>query len=102
MTEQGINVTDNMFTVNTSGAITAYNFNAVGADYELQLFNPTGLYYGVYTWPTGQVADLSPVVFTSILPTPVPAAFPLFVGGLSMIGILSWRRKRRDDAPVKF
>jgi hypothetical protein len=34
----------------------------------------------------------------SITPTassvPIPAAFPLFMGGLSLLGLLGWRRKR--------
>ena len=30
----------------------------------------------------------------SISPVPIPAAFPLFAGGLSLLGLLGWRRKR--------
>jgi hypothetical protein len=34
--------------------------------------------------------SISPVVS----PVPIPAAFPLFAGGLSLLGLLGWRRKR--------
>jgi hypothetical protein len=30
--------------------------------------------------------------------TPIPATLPLFAGGLSMMGLLGWRRKRRAAA----
>ena len=30
----------------------------------------------------------------SITPVPVPAAFPLFAGGLSLLGLFGWRSKR--------
>ena len=30
--------------------------------------------------------------------TPLPAALPLFVGGLSVMGLLGWRRKRKAQA----
>jgi hypothetical protein len=29
-------------------------------------------------------------------PTPLPAALPLFAGGAAVLGLLSWRRKRKD------
>lgn len=31
--------------------------------------------------------------------TPVPAALPLFAGGLGALGLLGWRRKRKNGAP---
>ena len=31
-------------------------------------------------------------------PTPLPAAFPLFAGGLGVIGLAGWRRKRKAKA----
>ena len=30
--------------------------------------------------------------------TPLPAAFPLFAGGLGAMGLLGWRRKRKNAA----
>lgn len=36
---------------------------------------------------------------TTVNPTPLPAALPLFAGGLGVLGLLGWRRKRaRKDA----
>ena len=32
----------------------------------------------------------------SISPVPLPAAFPLFAGGISLLGLLSWRRKQLE------
>ncbi len=32
--------------------------------------------------------------------TPVPAALPLFAGGLGAIGLLGWRRKRKNAAAI--
>ena len=33
-----------------------------------------------------------------IAPTPLPAALPLFAGGLGAMGLLGWRRKRKAVA----
>jgi len=35
---------------------------------------------------------------TTIAPTPLPAALPLFATGLGAIGLLGWRRKRKAQA----
>ena len=32
--------------------------------------------------------------------TPLPAALPLFAGGLGAMGLLGWRRKRKNGAPL--
>jgi hypothetical protein len=34
----------------------------------------------------------------SLVPTPLPAALPLFAGGLGVLGLLGWRRKRKAAA----
>lgn len=34
----------------------------------------------------------------SVAPVPLPAAFPLFAGGLGILGLLGWRRKRMAAA----
>src|SRR5262245_4868001 len=34
----------------------------------------------------------------AVTPTPLPAALPLFAGGLGALGLLGWRRKRRAAA----
>ena len=33
--------------------------------------------------------------FSSVSVVPIPAAFPLLAGGLGLIGLFGWRRKRR-------
>jgi hypothetical protein len=33
-----------------------------------------------------------------LVTTPLPAALPLFGGGLAVIGFLRWRRRRLQDA----
>lgn len=35
-----------------------------------------------------------------LAPVPLPAAFPLFAGGLGLLGLLGWRRKRMAAAAV--
>lgn len=37
---------------------------------------------------------------TGLAPIPLPAAFPLFAGGLGLLGLLGWRRKRMAAAAV--
>jgi len=44
--------------------------------------------YGIWTTSLGVEATA----------TPLPAALPLFVGGLGVMGLLGWRRKRRVQA----
>jgi hypothetical protein len=34
----------------------------------------------------------------SVTPTPLPAALPLFAGGLGALGLFGWRRKRKAQA----
>jgi len=36
----------------------------------------------------------------SVTTTPLPAALPLFAGGLGALGLLGWRRKRKNGAPL--
>ena len=61
------------------------------------------------TWDENAMANNSGAFFTTTLygasnleltqtaltsPVPLPAAFPLFAGGLGLLGLLGWRRKR--------
>jgi hypothetical protein len=48
----------------------------------------------VYSW--GEVAD--PTFTIQVAATPLPAALPLFAGGLGAMGLLGWRRKRKAQA----
>jgi hypothetical protein len=38
------------------------------------------------------------VLFTPVSSTPLPAALPLFAGGLGALGLFGWRRKRKASA----
>jgi hypothetical protein len=46
----------------------------------------------------GAVADTVTVQFRSEVETPLPAALPLFATGLGALGLLGWRRKRKQAA----
>ena len=35
------------------------------------------------------------------LPTPIPAALPLFATGLGALGLIGWRRKRKQNSLIK-
>jgi hypothetical protein len=50
-----------------------------------------------------QLYDGVRVTFTSptVSSTPLPAALPLFAGGLGALGLLGWRRKRRVALPER-
>ena len=45
------------------------------------------------------VLDLN-VVYSEVAQTPLPAALPLFAGGLGAMGLLGWRRKRKNSAAL--
>jgi hypothetical protein len=59
-------------------------------------------------WPVYEVAPLADTLVCPIngnclsipAPTPLPAAFPLFVTGLGAMGLLGWRRKRKSAAAL--
>ena len=47
------------------------------------------------------VATNEAVTFSNTpLATPIPAALPLFAGGLGAMGLLGWRRKRKDPSVI--
>jgi hypothetical protein len=52
---------------------------------------------GTYVWTWGTGADQS---FTLEIGTPLPAALPLFATGLGGLGLLGWRRKRKNVAAL--
>ena len=48
---------------------------------------------------TGQSSELGSVgIDLQVQETPLPGALPLFTGGLALMGMLGWRRKRKDVA----
>jgi len=54
-----------------------------------------GLTPGAYVYSWGEV---DPSFTIQVAATPLPAALPLFAGGLGAIGLLGWRRKRKNAA----
>jgi len=60
--------------------------------------NPTflyGLFHGEYF-----IVETDPHATIAISSTPLPAALPLFAGGLGALGLGAWRRKRKKAASV--
>jgi len=53
---------------------------------------PTGS-HGLFQTPASLGADLR----IELTPVTIPAALPLFAGGLGIMGLLGWRRKRRAE-----
>ena len=51
----------------------------------------------LYYWDSnfGDNAQSVEATVVSVVQTPVPAALPLFATGLGLLGLLSWRRKRK-------
>ena len=43
---------------------------------------------------------VNPTSNTALTPTPLPAALPMFTAGLGMMGLLGWRRKRKNAAAL--
>jgi hypothetical protein len=54
---------------------------------------------GTYTWTWGSAADQSFTIEIEAT-TPVPAALPLFATGIGALGLLGWRRKRKNTAAI--
>jgi hypothetical protein len=75
--------------------------NAAGPD--LAVLNFTVDASGIPT-PVGAVIsdsagnDFDTLTTVSVTLTPLPAALPLFAGGLGALGLLGWRRKRKAAA----
>ena len=44
---------------------------------------------------SGAGSDINPQLEFELNATPIPAALPLFISGLGMVGLLGWRRKRK-------
>lgn len=65
-------------------------------------FASLGVTPGTYTWTWTAAIDPPDQSFTldvvSPTATPLPAALPLFAGGLSVLGLFGWRRKRKFSA----
>ena len=81
------------FEVRVPFPYTSDSFLSDNATYDNATFATLGVTPGTYVWTWGNAADQS---FTlEIGQTPLPAALPLFVSGLGVLGLLGWRRKRK-------
>ncbi len=49
---------------------------------------------------SGVPGNLGPNLLFTVASTPLPAALPLFASGLGALGLLGWRRKRKNAAPT--
>ena len=53
----------------------------------------------LFTLPAATSTTIDYAVFT-VANTPLPAALPLFASGLGALGLLGWRRKRKNAAAI--
>jgi hypothetical protein len=84
----------------TSSFISGPDTTCCGADNILSSIAPyvdsSGIAFDVFSGgdPTVLVTSSS----GTLTPTPLPAALPLFAGGLGAMGLFGWRRKRKTKA----
>jgi hypothetical protein len=103
------------FTVDAAGNLTAASFRGKGVydingDYVYLSItydgpgsgtNVAGLFQYILpsSGPIEQTGgDFGNGDYTTVSSTPLPAALPVFAAGLGAIGLLSWRRKRKNAA----
>ena len=89
----------------TSGTATAHGFNGATEIYT-QTLNLTDTYQlfslnfdGITSWTLTDQTNITlmdDITLNGGTATPLPAAFPLFAGGLGVIGLLARRRKRKN------
>lgn len=63
----------------------------------IQMWQHTTPYLNTIAWNDAGSAQRT-VLDDPIAPVPLPAALPLFVSGLGVMGLLAWRRKRKAAA----
>jgi len=73
----------NVWSLNSTGDMSS---TAISADGGTTWFAPSGLTPGAYQ------------VNGAVTVTPLPAALPLFATGLGALGLLGWRKKRKNAA----
>jgi hypothetical protein len=83
----------------STGDIISVHFFLKYNDYILVL-NTAGEIFEL-SGPSGFVESYA-LAGSSLAPsaTPLPAAIPLFATGLGVMGLLGWRRKRKNAAPI--
>jgi hypothetical protein len=82
-----------------------FSYGDINTHYLFQLF--VGAYADNYSkeypfWALGLASNTELSVSTNGFPlvTPLPAALPLFATGLGALGLLGWRRKRKNAAAL--
>jgi hypothetical protein len=101
------NPNSNFFTV-SAGIITRAAFLDFGSDNSSPQVTCCTLVFefipgeqidaGLGNGPNGVFQVAANLVFTPVAETPLPAALPLFATGLGALGLLGWRRKRKQAA----
>jgi hypothetical protein len=112
-----IDIAHNVFTVDAFGALTAATYSGKGF-FGTGIFNYVTLTLNKITdapangsvfqyvendFHNGTVqsgGDFGNTSFVSVSATPLPAALPLFAGGLGVIGLLARRRKQKNAAAL--
>ena len=97
----------NIFTV-SAGAITSVTFSAFGVDNTAPAVTCCGLGLDLFPGqnPSAGLVNQNNLVstattnltFTPVPQVPLPAALPLFAGGLGALGLFGWRRKKKAAA----
>jgi hypothetical protein len=92
----------NTYQVNLSAGAGAFGQAGASALVDPHIFidSPAlALLYSIVL-PDGVGNDLPPGFGGSPVATPLPAALPLFASGLGALGLLGWRRKRKNAAAI--
>jgi hypothetical protein len=82
----------------SGGAITGVSFQGDLGTYHLSIVLQTGLNNAILFNNAVGSGEGGPVTYEAAAETPLPAALPLFVTGLGALGLLGWRRKRKQVA----
>src|ERR1019366_3855344 len=91
----------NQFTVDSSGFLRSEFFFEQNLTYTLVLNSVAQVFYlsNSRGCPAVCVEDSQLTITTpSTSATPLPAALPLFATGIGALGLLGWRRKRKNAA----
>ena len=101
------NPVSNSFTVN-AGVITVVNFVSLGGLNSTPAVICCSLGMGSFGLNLASAGltnsagflfqDSAGLAFTLVSETPLPAALPLFAGGLGALGLIGWRRKKKAAA----
>lgn len=87
-------------TIGYSAQVTSFGPNSFGGNFSLELggddFSASMAAFDLPLFTTGSF-DLSMELepFSATAPIPVPAALPLLAGGLGVLGVMGWRRRRQ-------